>query len=103
MEQAFYRDCLSTQHGIDAIVPDDAERGFVHEVIFGELCQGVIRDDSRQGYIDIIEHARETHDIDSVILGCTEIGLLIGPGDTPLPVLDTTRIHVDAALDFAFG
>jgi aspartate racemase len=103
MEQAFYRDCLSDQHGIDVVVPDDAERGVVHDVIFDELCRGVIREDSRRRYLDIIANAQARHGIDSVILGCTEIGLLIGQPDTELPVLDTTPIHVEAALDFAFA
>lgn len=100
MEQPFYRGRLRDRHGLDASVPDADDRAIVHDVIFGELCRGVIRDESRRAFVGIIERAREAG-ADSVILGCTEIGLLIGEDDAGLPVYDTTFIHADAALDFA--
>ncbi len=100
MEQGFYRDRLATAFGISAMVPDAADRQAVHDIIFDELCCGIIDDGSRAAYCRAIEKARDAG-CDCVILGCTEIGLLIGPGDTDLPVFDSTRLHAVAAVDFA--
>ncbi|WP_108663453.1 aspartate/glutamate racemase family protein [Acuticoccus kandeliae] len=101
MEQAFYRDRLAQKYGIEAVVPAEADRGLVHDVIFEELCCGVVKETSRAAYLDII--ARAGGDIDCVILGCTEIGLLLDQACVPLKVFDTTLIHADAAVDFATG
>jgi aspartate racemase len=102
MEQDFYRAVLRQQYGIEAMVPDAADRTAVHDIIFDELCCGVIRPSSRQRYLDIIGRGR-ANGADSVILGCTEIGLLIGPHQIDLPVFDSTLLHADAAVDFSLG
>lgn len=97
MEQDFYRGRLAAL-GIDPVVPPEPARSEVHRVIYEELCQGVIRPASRDRYREIIEDAARGG-ADGVILGCTEIGLLIGTGDTALPVFDTTALHADAILE----
>jgi aspartate racemase len=102
MEQDFYLSRLRERHGINAIVPDAADRTTVHDVIFKELCQGIIRDESRQRYLDIVARGQAAG-ADSVILGCTEIGLLLTPQCIALPTFDSTLLHADAAVDFALG
>jgi aspartate racemase len=102
MEQDFYLTRLRERHGIDAMVPDAADRMIVHDVIFNELCQGIVREESRQLYIDIVVRGQAAG-ADSVILGCTEIGLLLSPQDIALPAFDSTLLHADAAVDFALG
>ncbi len=97
MEQGFYRERLAA-HGVEALIPDAAGRADVHRIIYEELCRGIVSDASRNRYGKIIA-AAQADGADGVILGCTEIGLLIGQGDTPLPVFDTTALHVVAALD----
>lgn len=102
MEQDFYRGRLTDRHGLDVRVPDAPGRDRVHAIIYDELCRGHVRAESRAVYQ--AEIARLKADgADGVILGCTEIGLLIGAGDTDLPVFDTTPLHVAAALDFALA
>ncbi|PKU25363.1 aspartate/glutamate racemase family protein [Telmatospirillum siberiense] len=98
MEQTFYVDRLTSRHGLAPLLPDAAERAIVHGVIFDELCQGILREDSRTAFRAIMEQGRR-NGADSVILGCTEIGLLVGPSDIDLPVFDSTLLHADAALD----
>jgi aspartate racemase len=100
MEQEFYLGRLRAMHDIVALVPESDDRTIVHDVIFDELCQGVVRDVSRQAYLDIIARGKAAG-ADSVILGCTEIGLLIGPEHIDLPTFDSTLLHADAAVDFA--
>jgi len=95
MEQDFYRDRLA-RNGIDAIVPDDDERAFVHRVIYGELCRGIVRDDSRARYRSIIERL-VARGAQGIVLGCTEIAMLVGAGDAAVPVYDTTLLHARAA------
>lgn len=102
MEQDFYLSRLRERHGIEAIVPTDVDRAIVHDIIFEELCQGIVSDASRQRYVDIIARGRSSG-ADSVILGCTEIGLLIGPQHIELPTFDSTLLHADAAVEFALG
>lgn len=99
MEQSFYLDRLAAL-GVEAVVPGDAERAEIHRIIYEELCQGRIEPASKARYLAIIA-AAAGQGADGVILGCTEIGLLISQADTKLPVFDTTALHVDAALDFA--
>ncbi|MFP9138958.1 aspartate/glutamate racemase family protein [Devosia sp. XGJD_8] len=101
MEHGFYAQRMA-RHGIDLVVPDAQDRGAVHDIIFDELCQGQVRDASRARYLGIIEAAR-AQGIDSVILGCTEISLLIDPATLPLPGYDSTAIHADAAVLFALA
>ncbi|GAA3406054.1 aspartate/glutamate racemase family protein [Paenibacillus hodogayensis] len=101
MEQPFYRERL-LKLGIEAIVPEAADRERVHAIIFEELCRGVLKPSSREEYTQIIERLRE-RGAGGVILGCTEIPLLVEQGDSPLPLFDTTYIHASAAVDFALG
>ena len=102
MEQPFYADRMRERFGIETATPAPAARQFVHDVIYGELCHGVIRPESRAGFRQIIDGlAREG--AEAVILGCTEIGLLISAADSSLPVYDSTAIHARAAVDYALS
>ncbi|MFE3328195.1 aspartate/glutamate racemase family protein [Streptomyces sp. NPDC059176] len=100
MEQDFYRDRLAG-HGLDVLVPDAAGRAEVHRVIYEELCLGVVREESRQGYQRVIREL-VGRGAEGVVLGCTEIELLIGSEDSPVPVFATTRLHAEAAVRAAF-
>jgi aspartate racemase len=100
MEQDFYKGRLAQHHGITPMVPDDADRALVHRVIYEELCRGEVKRESKAAYLSVLAKMR-AQGADGVILGCTEVCMLIGQGDTDLPVFDTTALHVDAALDFA--
>ena len=102
MEGDFYRGRLAARHGIEAVVPDAAGRSLVHGVIYDELCRGIVRARSKEAYLDVIERLRRGG-VDGVILGCTEITLLLGPSDTTLPVFDTTAIHAEAGVKFIVG
>jgi aspartate racemase len=102
MELPFWRDRLMERFGIDLVVPDEQERADVHRIIYDELCRGRVTDASRARYVEIIRRSADAG-ADAVILGCTEIILLIGAGDSPLPVFDTTRLHVRAALEFTLA
>lgn len=101
MEQGFYRERLE-QQGISVLIPDESQRERVHTVIYDELCLGQIKDDSRQAYLDIVDSLAE-RGAQGVILGCTEIGLLIQAADTEVPLYDTTRIHAEQAVRFALS
>jgi aspartate racemase len=100
MEQDFYKGRLARDHGIQAMVPDDSGRALVHRVIYEELCRGIVSAPSKEACLSVIAKARD-EGADSVILGCTEICMLLGPGDSDLPMFDTTAIHIEAALEFA--
>lgn len=102
MEEAFYLERMRERHGLECVVPDAPDRGPIHDIIFDELCCGIIRDDSRRLYQEAIARKR-AEGVDSVILGCTEIGLLLGPNDVDLPIFDSTLLHADRAVDFALG
>lgn len=102
MEQAFYRQRLIERHGLGVIVPDDDGRELVHKVIYEELCLGRIRDESREAYRRIIAELA-ARGAQGVILGCTEIGLLIRPADVEVPLFDTTALHARAAALAAIG
>jgi aspartate racemase len=99
MEMDFYR-ARMREHGLDLLVPDEPDRALVHDVIYEELTQGRVEDASRAAYQLIIAGLAE-RGAQGVILGCTEITLLIGPQDSSIPVFDSTRIHVEHALDVA--
>ena len=101
MEQAFYKDRLAGR-GLDVLVPDGAGREMVHRVIYDELCRGIVRDESRAEYQHVID-ALVAAGAEGVILGCTEIELLVGPEHSPVPVFPTTRLHAEAAVDFALA
>jgi aspartate racemase len=97
MEQDFYVGRLRERHGLDVRVPDAGGRRLVHGVIYDELCRGVIRDESRAAYRRVIR-ALVDGGAEAILLGCTEIDLLIGPQDSPVPVFDTTRLHAERAV-----
>lgn len=96
MEQAFYRDRLAG-HGLTVLVPPPAERAVVHRVIYEELCLGTVLPRSREAYREIIADLVAAG-AQGVILGCTEIELLVKPEDTPVPLFPTTRVHAEAAV-----
>ncbi len=100
MEQDFYKGRLEKKHGLEVFIPDETDREIVHRVIYGELCLGVIKPESRQAFTKIIEKL-EAAGAEGVILGCTEIENLVRQEDSPLPVFPTTRIHATAAVDWA--
>jgi aspartate racemase len=100
MEQDFYVGRLREVHGIEAIVPDAGERDNVHGIIYDELCHGIVKDGSRAVYQRVID-ALAARGAQGVILGCTEITLLISAADSSLPVFDTTALHAKAAVDWA--
>jgi len=99
MEQAFYRERLEAA-GIEVVTPDAPQRAEVHRVIYEELCQGEIQAPSREAYLAVINSLAE-QGAQAVILGCTEIGLLIKQTDTPVPLYDTTAIHAAQAVNQA--
>ena len=101
MEQPFYADRLRS-HGIDVLVPEGEDRTLVHDVIYDELVLGVVRDESRAAYVDVVRRLVE-QGAGGVVLGCTEIELLLGQGDVDLPAFPSTRLHVEAALARAHG
>lgn len=100
MEQAFYRQRLEEKHRLQVFIPDDADRELVHNVIYGELCLGVVKPESRRGFVAIIDKLVASG-AQGIILGCTEIESLIRQEDTTMPVFPTTRIHATAAVDYA--
>jgi aspartate racemase len=101
MEQAFYRDRLRA-HGLDVLVPGESARDCVHRVIYDELCLGIVREESRTAYRDIMRELVESG-AEAIILGCTEIALLVGAADATVPVFDTTALHAQAAVDQALA
>lgn len=101
MQQPFYRERLES-HGLEVMIPLEAEREIIHRVIYDELVKGILREESREAYIRIIERMYGDG-AEAVILGCTEIGLLIKPGDVTIPRFDTTALHAQSAVDFALA
>lgn len=101
MEQAFYLDRLRAA-GLSPIVPGAADRADTHRIIYEELCRGIIRPESRAAYEDIAARLQDAG-ADGLILGCTEVGMLLSPANSPLPAFDTTLIHCDAALAAALA
>lgn len=102
MERDFYRGRLASAHGLPTIIPDEAARLMIHRIIYEELCEGIVKPDSKRQYVDEVEHLRR-QGADGVILGCTEITTLIGQEDFDIPVFDTTWLHAKAAMDFALS
>jgi aspartate racemase len=100
MEQDFYRGRLADRHGLEVLVPDEADRASVHRVIYEELCLGTVDADSRAEYLRVI-HALAERGAEAVILGCTEIGMLVAQADTDVRLLDTTAIHARKAVEYA--
>ena len=102
MAQDFYKGRLSEAFGIEVLVPKTEEQELIHQVIYSELCQGKIADASRQRYLAIIDALRE-RGAEAVILGCTEIALLVQQQHTPVPLYDTTAIHAAQAVALALS
>ena len=101
MEHGFYADRMA-KDGIDVLVPNQDDRLICHNAIFDELCQGVVSRQARDALIEMTARGRD-QGADSVILGCTELGLIVGSDDLPLPVFDSTHVHAKAAVRFALG
>ena len=97
MEQDFYKGCLTEKHGLEVLVPDENDRRRVHDIIYKELCLGVCRPGSKAAYLAIVDRLGKMG-AQAVILGCTEIGLLIGQADTTMPLFDTAKIHAAEAV-----
>ena len=102
MELDFYRRRLEQKHGLKVLVPDEPGRTTVHDVIYKELAHGVVREGSRRAYLSVIEELKR-RGAEGVILGCTEIPMLVRAGDSSLPVFDTTALHAAAAVEFALS
>ena len=102
MEQDFYRGRLHDQHHLDVLIPDETDRGIVHRVIYDELVLGSVREGSRAEYRRIIKNLVD-RGAQGVILGCTEISMLVGPSDSPVPLFDTTGLHARQAAEYALG
>ncbi len=100
MEEDFYPGRLARRFGLETMIPDPTDREQVHRIIFDELCQGKIQPEARATLSRIMNRLAE-RGAEAIILGCTELGLLVNEGDGPVPVFDTTRLHALAAVDFA--
>jgi aspartate racemase len=102
MEQDFYKGRLTEKYGLEVIVPDKADRDIVHHVIYDELCQGKIETSSKAEYVRILQKLADKG-AEGIILGCTEIMLLVGQADSLVTIFDTTTIHAVAAVDYALS
>jgi aspartate racemase len=100
MEQEFYKGRLTKKYGVKVLVPNRQDREVVHKVIYQELCMGLIKSSSRTEYLRIIDRLTE-QGAEAIILGCTEIGMLVKQSDTCVRLLDTTTIHTDNAIVYA--
>jgi amino-acid racemase len=102
MEDEFYVGRLRERHGLNVLIPNADDRRIVHDVIYDELCLGVVHDASREQYRRIMGELAE-RGAQGILLGCTEIDLLVGPEDASVPVFDTTRLHVQKAVELALA
>ncbi|MGL5287769.1 MAG: aspartate/glutamate racemase family protein, partial [Aeromonas sp.] len=102
MEQDFYKGRLSERFALEVVTPDELQRERVHRIIYDELCLGVVNDASRAEYLAIISALAE-QGCEAVILGCTEIALLVGQCQAAVPLYDTTAIHAEAAISAALS
>lgn len=102
MEGDFYRDRLTEKFGLSVLIPPDEERGIINDVIFNELCKGVINQSSKDQFKAVIK-GLVARGAEGIILGCTEIPMLIKQGDCPVPLLDTTSIHALRAVEYALS
>ena len=102
MEQDFYKGRLVEKHGLDVVVPDEPDRKRVHDIIFDELCLGNCKPESKAVYLKVVDRLGQMG-AQGVILGCTEIGLLIGQTDTDMPLFDTAKIHAAKAVEWALA
>lgn len=102
MEEIFYKGRLKDQYGLNVLIPNETDRQIIHSVIYQELCLGNVNEDSKKEYLRIIQTLAE-QGAEAVILGCTEIGLLVNQQDTNVKLLDTTAIHANKAVEFAIS
>lgn len=102
MTQDFYRHRLENNHGLRVLTPEPTDCDTVHRIIFEELCQGIVRDASRQSYLSVID-ALQQQGAQAIILGCTEIAMLVQQHHCRLPLFDTTALHARSAADWALG
>jgi aspartate racemase len=102
MEENFYKGRLVEGYGLEVLVPDAPDREIIHRVIYDELCLGKIQPDSKAHFLRIMRQLAEKG-AQGIVLGCTEIGMLVDARDTSLPLFDTTRIHAEAAVSFALA
>ena len=100
MEEGFYKDRLKGRHGIEIVIPDPEDRERINEIIYNELCLGIIRESSRNLLKTVINKLTKKG-VEGVILGCTELPLIIEKKDSPVPIIDTTRIHAEKAVEMA--
>lgn len=100
MEQDFYRGRLASKFGLDVLIPSQKDRQIVHDVIYRELCMGILNQDSKDQYLRIIDQLGE-NGAEAVILGCTEIGMLVKEAHTPIRLVNTTAIHAEKAVEYA--
>jgi len=99
MERAFYSSRIKERFGIDILIPGNDQRDEVHTIIYEELCRGVVDNNSRSAYLRIIEELA-AQGAQGIVLGCTEIGLLVGEGSADIPLYDTARLHAEAAVQW---
>lgn len=102
MEQDFYKERLVQRHGLQVLVPSEPDRDAVHRIIYEELCLGLVREASRREYQRVMANL-VVQGAQAIILGCTEISLLVSPDDAPVPLFDTTAIHAGSAVDWALA
>ena len=100
MQENFYRGRLADNHGLEVIIPGEEDMDILHRIIYEELCAGIIQTDSKRRYVDIIGRLVK-HGAEGIILGCTEIGLLVKQEDSPVALFDTTELHAKAAVKYA--
>jgi aspartate racemase len=100
MEEDFYKGRLSQKHNLEVVIPDEEGREVVHKIIYDELCMGEIKISSKKRYLDVINRLAKKG-AEAIILGCTEIGLLVKKEDVQMPLFDTTKIHAIAAVEYA--
>ena len=99
MEAPFYRERLATRFGLRVCTPDDADRNDVHRIIYDELCRGTVRDESRDRYRNVVNKL-ERAGATAIVLGCTEIGMLLPPGTLDVPTFDSLELHCRTAVEF---
>jgi len=102
MEQEFYKGRLTARYGIEVVIPKGADRDIVHDIIYRELCVGKTREQSRQEFIRVMDELVR-RGAQGIILGCTEIPLLVEPADARVPLFDTTAIHAAKAVEWALA
>ena len=102
MEEDFYRQRLLDKYGLDVVIPEQTDRDYIHQIIFSELCLGKFTAESRQNYLTIIDKLRR-QGVEGVILGCTEIPLLVRQKDTNLPLFNTAALHAEYALEYSLN